>query len=121
MSVIASTITDVNLIGSVDNGIGARKFYHVLCNCATSVTAGDTSAVLTAGTAIANITKAGKTLTLRQCSGYKPGLSPGGTAVYGLIATVNGTSLEFSVGGVTAAAAVTAPFTFSLFVSVDES
>ena len=65
--------------------------------------------------------KAGKTLTLRQCSGYKPGLTPGGTAIYGLIATVNGTSLEFSVGGTTAAAAATAPFTFSLFVSLDES
>jgi hypothetical protein len=121
MSVIAATITDVNLIGSTDGGIGARKFYHVLCNSATSVTAGDTMAVLTANTSIATITKAGKTLTLRQCAGYKPGLSPGGTAVYGLIATVNGTSLEFSVGGTTAAAAVTAPFTFSLFVSLDES
>lgn len=121
MSVIASTVTDIQLLSAPEGGIGTRKMYRLLCNLATSMTAGDTTAILTANTVIGAATKAGATLTLRQCMGGPPGLTTGGTALYGLIATVNGTSLEFSLGGVTAAAAVTAPATFSMFVTVDES
>lgn len=121
MSTIAATITDLQLMSAPEGGIGARKTYRLLCNTATSLTAGDTAAIVSVDVLIKAITKGGQTLTLAQCMGGPPGLTTGGTACYALAATVNGASLQFSLGGTTAAAAITAPATFSLFVSLDES
>lgn len=120
MSVIAGTVKDVHLVQSVFDGVGARQTYLVSFTVAT-MTAGDTAAITALHTAIGNIIKGGRTLTLRQCMGAGPGVTPGGTAAYALIATINGNSAEFSIGGVTAAAAVADGTRANLFVSLDLS
>lgn len=120
MSVISASISDIHLVEGVQDGIGARSTYKVVITCGT-MTAGDTATVTAANTAIGNILKNGKTLTLRQCMGAGPGLTPGGTAAYALAATISTASIDFSVGGVTAAAAVANLTKVSMFVSVDES
>jgi hypothetical protein len=124
MSVIAATITDAHLIegpqGSLSHTVtGPRKTYRVGISCGT-MTAGDTAAIVTADVKLQNITKLGKTVTLRQTMGAGPGLTPGGTQAYALIATVDGTTMAFSVGGPTAAAAVADGTKVSMYVSIDE-
>jgi len=85
------------------------------------MTAGDTASVTNVPTLINNILGQGKTLTLRQCSGGIAGITPGATAAYALIATVNGASIQYSVGGVTAAAAVASGTITPIYITVDES
>jgi hypothetical protein len=103
---------------------GARLTYRlglVVGGGITAMTAGDTAAIATADDKIEAITKNGKTVTLRQACGAGPGLTPGGTAAYFLIPTVDGTTLAFSVGGPTAAAAAAAGTIVHAYVTVDES
>jgi hypothetical protein len=120
MSVIAGTLKDIQLVQSVIDGVGARKTYLVSFTVAT-MTAGDTAAITALHTAIGAVVKNGRTLTLRQCMGAGPGVTPGGTAAYALICTINGNSAEFSVGTTTVAAAEDNGTRANIFVSLDES
>jgi hypothetical protein len=125
MSVIAATVEDITLVEGANSSIrdsstGERKTYRVVLNFGTQ-TAGDTFAVVTANTKIANFLKNGKTITLRAAGAGQPGLTPGGTAAYVLDATISGTTLSGSVGGPTAAAAVASGALASVYVTVDES
>jgi hypothetical protein len=86
-----------------------------------TMTAGDTAAVVTCNSKIDAVTKKGKTVTLQMTSGGGPGLTPGGTAAYFIIPTISGTTLAFSVGGPTAAAAVASGTIVHAYVTVDES
>ncbi len=125
MAVVAASILDVHAeegpISSVANATtGARYVYRCTVSCGT-MTAGDTAAIVTANEKIATFTKKGKTVTLRGACAGGPGVTPGATVCYGLDASVSGTTLSFSLGGPTAAAAVAAGATAAIYVTVDES
>lgn len=125
MAVVAATLADCSLVegpaGSIHNSsTGQRKTYRLLLTAGT-MTAGDTAAVVTCDDKIEAITKNGKAVTLREAAGGPAGLTPGGTAAYAIIASVSGTTLAFSVGGPTAAAAVASGTQIPVFVTVDEA
>jgi len=125
MAAIAATVKEITIAegphGSISHATtGARKTYRVTFSCGTQ-TAGDTAVVLTLDEKIQNITKNGKTVTLRDAVGAGAGLTPGGTAAYAQIPTVDSTTLSFSVGSPTQAAAVAEGTLVGLFVTVDEA
>ena len=125
MAVVAAALLDVHTVegpvGSIaDASTGARYVYRCTVSCGT-MTAGDTAAIVTANTKIANITKKGKAVTLRSAGAAGAGVTPGATVCYGLDPSVSGTTLAFSVGGPTAAAAVAAGATVNIYVTVDEA
>lgn len=125
MSTIAATVRDITCVegpmGSMSHATtGDRLTYRLTLNCGT-MTAGDTAAVLTCDDKIEAITKKGKAVTLRQAAGGGPGLTPGGTAAYALGASVSGTTVTFSVGGPTSAAAVASGTLVNVYVTVDEA
>ncbi len=129
MAVVAATIVSVENVegphGSIVHATtGERLTYRLGLNVGggvTAMTAGDTAAIVTADDKIEAITKKGKTVTLRQAAGCGPGLTPGGTAAYLIIPTVDGTTFAFSVGGPTAAAAAAAGTIVHAYVTVDET
>lgn len=123
MAVVAATIKDLTLVGGPENVIGStgeRKVYRCTMSFGT-MTAGDTWATATGNTKIAALLKNGKTVTLRAAAAGQPGITPGGTAAYALDATISGTTISGSAGGVTAAAALASGSTASVYVTVDES
>lgn len=125
MAVIAATVSDLTVVEGPTSSIanattGSRYCYRLTLSCGT-MTAGDTAAVVTCNTKIANIIKNGKTVTLRGAAAAGPGITPGGTYAYAFDASVSGTTLSFSVGGPTAAAAVASGTLVNAFVVVDES
>lgn len=125
MSVIAASVLGVTEVEGPNSSIanattGARYTYRVTVSCGT-MTAGDTAAVVTADDKIEAITKKGKAVTLRGAAGGQGGLTPGGTVAYAFDASISGTTLAFSVGGPTAAAAVAAGAVVTMFVTVDEA
>lgn len=119
MSAITGTIKSIHMLGGPPTSVGEGRYEYRLAIECGAMTAGDTAQVLTANTKIANILNNGKTVTLRQCAGSVAGLTPGGTAAYALIATVNGTSLQYSVGNSASAAAVAAGTVVNLYVALD--
>jgi len=129
MAVIPASIVSLECAEGAQSSIvhattGARLVYRLGLNVGigiTAMTAGDTAAVLTCDDKIELVTKNGKTVTIRQACGASPGLTPGGTAAYFIIPTISTTTLEFSVGGPTAAAAVAAGTIVHCYVTVDES
>ena len=121
MANIAATIDSVHLLEAPQSsGPGIRFVYRLEMNLG-AMTAGDTASVTNVPTLINNFLQQGRTLTLRQTQGGIAGLTPGATAAYALIATVNGASLQFSVGSASAAAAVAVGTIVPLYVSVDET
>jgi hypothetical protein len=128
MAVVAATIQSVECVEGPHSSIahattGHRLTYRLGLNVGggvTAMTAGDTAAVVTAGSKLALVTKNGKSVTIQQAAGCGPGLTPGGTAAYFIIPTVDGTTLAFSVGGPTAAAAAAAGTIVHAYVTVDE-
>ncbi|HEY3495270.1 MAG TPA: hypothetical protein VGK73_11315 [Polyangiaceae bacterium] len=125
MANVAATIKEITLVEGAHGSIahattGQRKTYRVTFATGTQ-TAGDVAVVVTLNEKIAAITKNGRTVTLRDAVGCGPGLTPGGTAAYASIPTVDGTTLSFTVGGPTAAAVVAALTGANLFVTVDEA
>lgn len=125
MAVVAASLISVHAvdgpIGSQSHATtGGRYVYRVVVSCGT-MTAGDTAAIVTCDDKIENITKKGKTVTLRGACNGGHGLTPGGTVAYALDASISGTTLAFSVGGPTAAAAVAAATQVAMYVCVDES
>jgi hypothetical protein len=124
MAVVAAALLDVHTVegpaSSIANATtGARYVYRCTVSCGT-MTAGDTAAIVTCDDKIELITKKGKAVTMRSAGAGGPGVTPGATVCYGLDASVSGTTLAFSVGGPTAAAAVAAGATVSIYVTVDE-
>jgi hypothetical protein len=124
MAVVAATIQSLECAEGAQSSLshattGARLVYRLGLLLGT-MTAGDTAAVVTCDDKIEAITKNGKAVTIRQAAGANPGLTPGGTAAYFIIPTVSGTTLEFSVGGPTAAAAAAAGTIVHAYVTVDE-
>lgn len=125
MAVVAAALLEVHTVegpvSSIANATtGARYVYRCTVSCGT-MTAGDTAAIVTANEKIALVTKKGRTVTLRGAGNGGPGVTPGATFCYGFDASISGTTLAFSVGGPTAAAAVAAGATVNLYVTVDES
>lgn len=125
MAVVAATIQSLECAEGAQSSLshattGARLVYRLGLLLGT-MTAGDTAAVVTCDDKIEAVTKNGKTVTIRQACGASPGLTPGGTAAYFIIPTVSGTTLEFSVGGPTAAAAVASGTIVHAYVTVDEA
>lgn len=128
MAVVAATIQSLECAEGAQSSIahattGARLVYRLgllIGGGITAMTAGDTGAVLTCDDKIETITQKGKAVTIRQACGASPGLTPGGTAAYFIIPTISTTTLEFSVGGPTAAAAVAAGTIVHCYVTVDE-
>lgn len=124
MSTIAATLKEIvcaeGPMGSMSHATtGDRVTYRLTLSCGT-MTAGDDAAVVTCDDKIELVTKKGKAITLRQAAGCGPGLTPGGTAAYALAASISGTTLTFSVGGPTAAAAVASGTLVNVYVTVDE-
>lgn len=124
MAVVAATIQSLECAEGAQSSIshattGARLVYRLGLVLGT-MTAGDTAAVVTCDDKIEAITKNGKAVTIRQACGASPGLTPGGTAAYFIIPTISTTTLEFSVGGPTAAAAVASGTIVHAYVTVDE-
>jgi hypothetical protein len=125
MATVVAALLDAHCVegpqGSIVNSsTGGRYVYRLTVSCGT-MTAGDSASVVTCDVKLQNITKKGKTVTLRAAGAGGPGITPGGTAAYALDATISGTTLTFSVGGPTAAAAVAAAATCNVYVTVDES
>ena len=125
MAVIAATIVSVENVEGPHSGLshattGDRLTYRLGLSTGT-MTAGDTAAIVTANEKIAAFTKKGRTVTLRQAAGCGPGLTPGGTAAYLIIPTVDGSTFAFSVGGPTAAAVAASGSIVHAYVTVDES
>jgi hypothetical protein len=122
MSTVTGTIKEVNLVQGATNGLGARKTYLVTANFAVYTASSDSGALAAVNTAIADATKNGKTITLRQAMGAGPGkTNVSGAAVYALNVTVSGATLTFDLGGTTAEADTPACSDVGFFVSVDES
>jgi hypothetical protein len=124
MAVVAATIQSLECIegpqSSIFNATTGHRLVYRLGLLLGTMTAGDTGAVVTCDDKIEAITKNGKAVTIRQAAGGGPGLTPGGTAAYFIIPTISTTTLEFSVGGPTAAAAVAAGSIVHAYVTVDE-
>ncbi len=124
MAAVASTIQSVECVEgphtSISHATTGHRLVYRLGLLLGTMTAGDTGFVVTCATKLAAVTKNGKTVTLQQACGGGPGLTPGGTAAYFIIPTVSGTTLEFSVGGPTAAAAAAAGTIVHAYVTVDE-
>lgn len=121
MSTIAGTITDVQLVQADPDGNSARKTYLVLASFGTYTASSDSGAILTVPTGVGDITKAGKTLTMRQAMGACPGKTSTGTAVYALNVTVSGNTLTMDLGTTTAEANCAASTGVGFLVSFDES
>jgi len=125
MAAVAATIQSLECIegpqGSIVHATTGQRLVYRLGLLLGTMTAGDTGFVVTCDDKIEAVTKNGKTVTIRQACGGGPGLTPGGTAAYFIIPTVSGTTLEFSVGGPTAAAAAAAGAIVHCYVTVDES
>jgi len=124
MAVVAATIQSLENVEGPHSSIvhattGARLTYRLGLLLGT-MTAGDTGAVVTCDDKIEAITKNGKAVTIRQACGAGPGLTPCGTAAYFIIPTISTTTLEFSVGGPTAAAAAAAGSIVHCYITVDE-
>jgi hypothetical protein len=122
MAVVAATIKEVHLVDGNQNQLNpARKGYRLVLSLGTQ-TAGDTFAVVTANSKMAEKIRSGKTITLREASGSVGGFTPGGTSAYAFGVTVSGTTLSGSIGSSTGvAAAVASGTTASVYVTVDES
>lgn len=124
MAVVVATIQSCECVEGAQSSLshattGDRLTYRLGLLLGT-MTAGDTAAVVTCDDKIEAVTKKGKAVTLQMTAGAGPGLTPGGTAAYFIIPTVSGTTLAFSVGGPTAAAAVAAGTIVHAYVTVDE-
>lgn len=125
MSTITATLQSIENVEGGHSSMahattGERKTFRLTITTGT-MTAGDDAAIATCDDKIEAITKNGKAVTLRQAAGAGPGLTPGGTAAYALAASVSGTTLTFSVGGPTAAAAVASGTVVHAYVTVDEA
>jgi hypothetical protein len=128
MAVIPATIQSCECVEGAQSSIynstvGARLVYRLgllIGGGITAMTAGDTASVVTCDDKIEAITKNGKQVTLQGAVGAGPGLTPGGTAAYAVGASISGTTLTFSAGGVTASAAVAAGAIVHAYVTVDE-
>ena len=125
MAVVAATLQSVECVegaqSSIENATtGSRLTYRLGLKVGADMTAGDTGAVVTCDDKIEAVTKKGKAVTLQQAAGCGPGLTPGGTAAYCLAASISGTTLTYSVGGPTAAAAVASGTIIHAYVVVDE-
>lgn len=122
MTTIEGTVTGVQLVYASFGGLGTRKTYHLTCDFGAYTASSDDAAVLTVPTVIGNFTKNGKTVTLRSAMAGQPGKTAAGAAVYASpTVTVDGTSLEFNLGGVTAEADCAASSGVGIFVNIDES
>ncbi len=124
MSVIAATIISCECVegpqSSHSHATTGHRLTYRLGLLLGTMTAGDTGAVVTCDDKIEAITKNGKAVTLQTTCGGGPGLTPGGTQAYFIIPSVSGTTLAFSVGGPTAAAAVASGTIVHGYVTVDE-
>lgn len=124
MAVVAATIQSLECVegphSSISHATTGHRLVYRLGLLLGTMTAGDTAAVVTCDDKIEAITKNGKAVTIRQACGGGPGLTPGGTAAYFIIPTISTTTLEFSVGGPTAAAAAAAGTIVHGYVTVDE-
>jgi hypothetical protein len=122
MTTIEGTVTGVQLVSASFGGLGSRKVYHVTASFGAYTASGDDAAILTLPTVIGNFTKNGKTVTLRGAMPGQPGQTAAGAAVYASpTITVDGASLEFNLGGVTAEANCAASVGVGIYVAVDES
>lgn len=122
MSTIAGTITNCHLVQAPFGTGGSRKVYHLTASFGQYTAASDDAAITDVPTAIGNFTKNGKTVTLRSAVGGQPGRAADGASVYASPQiTVNGNSLEFNLGGVTAEANCAASSGVGIIVVVDES
>lgn len=121
MATVAGTVTGCHLVQGSFGGDG-RKTYHLVASFAVYTASSDSAAITTANTAIGSFTKNGKTVTLRSAIAGQAGKTEAGTLVYAApTVTVNGTSLEFNLGGVTAEADCAACAGVGILVTVDES
>ncbi len=121
MSTISGTITDAHLVQADPDGNSNRKTYLLLATFGTYTASSDDGAIVTVPTAVGNITKSGKTLTMRQAMGACPGNTSAGAAVYALNGTVSGSTLVCDLGTTTAEANCAAATGVGFLVSFDES
>jgi hypothetical protein len=125
MATVNGTIKSVDLVQASFGGRGARKTYHIGADYGIFTGSADTVILTGVTTKIQEHTRNGKTVTLRQAMSGQPGKNAAGADVYAIadgVVTIDGASVSFKLGGVTAEASTTTASTgVGFLITVDES
>lgn len=122
MATVAGSITSVQLVGGPVGGAGTKK--TLLLNCSFGqYTAADTAVITAAATALQNILKNGRTVTIQgACGANQAGTGSGGTAVFASVVTATASTISCNLGSQTTADASTpASQGVGIYVTIVES